>query len=100
MLIRFLLNLQRAGVTINDAKIPTIHAADYAEAQLAGISLVIALTIFTDTFDRNDDTAVEFPPANRALDIVLPSASSIGVRHILTGLGRLAPCAPRMNVIR
>ncbi|MGU7785195.1 carboxymuconolactone decarboxylase family protein [Burkholderia sp. PU8-34] len=61
-LIRFVLNLQRTSGTITDAEFAAIRAAGYTDAQLAEISLAIALTIFTNTFNRINDTTVDFPP--------------------------------------
>ncbi|WP_028220825.1 carboxymuconolactone decarboxylase family protein [Paraburkholderia oxyphila] len=61
-LIRFVLNLQRTSGTISDTEFAAIRVAGYTDAQLAEISLVIALTIFTNTFNRINDTAVDFPP--------------------------------------
>jgi alkylhydroperoxidase family enzyme len=37
-------------------------AASYTDAQLVQITLAIALTIFTNTFNRINDTDVDFPP--------------------------------------
>jgi uncharacterized peroxidase-related enzyme len=61
-LIRFVTNLQRTSGTISDSEYSAIRAAGYTDAQLAEISLVIALTIFTNTFNRINDTEVDFPP--------------------------------------
>jgi len=63
-LIRFVLNLQRTSGTISDTEVAAIHAAGYTDAQLAEISLTIALTIFTNTFNRINDTTVDFPPVH------------------------------------
>ena len=38
-----------------------LRAAGYTDTQLAEISLAIAMTIFTNTFNRINDTAVDFP---------------------------------------
>jgi uncharacterized peroxidase-related enzyme len=61
-LIRFVLILQRTSGTISDTEFAAIRTAGYSDTQLAEISLAIALTIFTNTFNRINDTAVDFPP--------------------------------------
>ena len=61
-LVRFVLNLQTTHGTIPAAQFDAIRTAGYTETQLAEISLAIALTIFTNTFNRINDTDVDFPP--------------------------------------
>lgn len=61
-LIRFVLNLQQTSGTITDDEFAAIREAGYTDTQLAEISLAIALTIFTNTFNRINDTVVDFPP--------------------------------------
>ena len=61
-LIRFVLILQTTQGTIAREAFDEIRAAGYTDAQLAEISLAIALTIFTNTFNRINDTDVDFPP--------------------------------------
>ena len=60
-LVRFVLTLQSTRGTIAQNAFDAIRAAGYTEAQLAEISLAIALTIFTNTFNRINDTDVDFP---------------------------------------
>jgi uncharacterized peroxidase-related enzyme len=60
-LVRFVLNLQTTRGTISDSEFAAIRAAGYSETQLAEISLAIAMTIFTNTFNRINDTDVDFP---------------------------------------
>jgi AhpD family alkylhydroperoxidase len=60
-LVHFVLNLQRSSGTIDESEFSAIRAAGYSETQLAEISLAIALTIFTNTFNRINDTDVDFP---------------------------------------
>ncbi|MDR5815733.1 MULTISPECIES: carboxymuconolactone decarboxylase family protein [unclassified Caballeronia] len=60
-LIRFVLNLQTTRGTIPEAELSAIRAAGYSDTQLAEISLAIAMTIFTNTFNRINDTDVDFP---------------------------------------
>jgi uncharacterized peroxidase-related enzyme len=61
-LVAFVRKLQLSGGTLSRADFDAIRAAQYTETQLADISLAIALTIFTNTFNRINDTTVDFPP--------------------------------------
>lgn len=61
-LIRFVRNLQATRGTIGESEVAAIRAAGYTDRQLAEISLAIAMTIFTNTFNRINDTDVDFPP--------------------------------------
>jgi uncharacterized peroxidase-related enzyme len=61
-LVHFVLNLQKTSGTISENEFATIRAAGYTETQLAEISLAVAMTIFTNTFNRINDTVVDFPP--------------------------------------
>ena len=61
-LVRFVLILQKSSGTISESEFSAIRTAGYSETQLAEISLAIALTIFTNTFNRINDTDVDFPP--------------------------------------
>ena len=60
-LARFVRTLTRTSGTISDAEFQAIKAAGYTDAQLVDISLAIALTIFTNVFNRINDTDVDFP---------------------------------------
>ncbi len=61
-LVRFVRNLQQTSGTISADEFAAIKAAGYTDAQLAEITLAIALTVFTNTFNRINDTDVDFPP--------------------------------------
>jgi uncharacterized peroxidase-related enzyme len=61
-LVAFVRKLQLSRGTISQADFDAIRSAQYTETQLADISLAIALTIFTNTFNRINDTSVDFPP--------------------------------------
>ncbi|MDW3689442.1 carboxymuconolactone decarboxylase family protein, partial [Cupriavidus sp. CV2] len=61
-LVRFVQNLQQTSGTISADEFAAIKAAGYTNAQLAEITLAIALTVFTNTFNRINDTDVDFPP--------------------------------------
>jgi len=61
-LLRFVLLLVNTRGTISENEFAAIRAAGYTDAQLAEISLAIALTIYTNTFNRINDTDVDFPP--------------------------------------
>jgi uncharacterized peroxidase-related enzyme len=60
-LIHFVTILHTTRGTIAESEYVAIHAAGYSDTQLAEISLAIAMTIFTNTFNRINDTDVDFP---------------------------------------
>jgi uncharacterized peroxidase-related enzyme len=57
-LVRTLVN---TSGTIPDAQFAAIKAAGYTDAQLAEISFAITLTVFTNVFNRINDTDIDFP---------------------------------------
>jgi len=61
-LVRFVSHLQTTSGTISQYEFIAIRVAGYTDTQLAEISLAIALTIFTNTFNRINGTDVDFPP--------------------------------------
>lgn len=61
-LVRFVLNLQTTSGTITENELSAVRAAGYTDTQLAEISLAIAMIVFTNTFNRINDTVVDFPP--------------------------------------
>ena len=61
-LIAFVRTIQQTSGTISNEAFAAIRAAGYSEAQLVDISLAVALTIFTNTFNRINDTDLDFPP--------------------------------------
>jgi len=61
-LLRFLGVLLESSGTIAREEFDAIKAAGYTDRQLTEISLAIATTIFTNTFNRINDTDVDFPP--------------------------------------
>lgn len=61
-LVRFVSHLQTTSGTISQGEFTAIRAAAYTDAQLAEISLAIALASFTSTFNRINGTDVDFPP--------------------------------------
>lgn len=60
-LVRFVRNLAQTSGTISDEEFAAIRAAGYTDAQLVDISLAIAVTVFTNVFNRINDTAIDFP---------------------------------------
>jgi uncharacterized peroxidase-related enzyme len=60
-LVRFVRNLALTSGTIADSEVSAIRADGYTDAQLVDISLAIALTVFTNVFNRINDTAIDFP---------------------------------------
>ncbi|WP_459574018.1 carboxymuconolactone decarboxylase family protein [Cupriavidus sp. 8B] len=63
-LIRFVRTIHETSGTISNEEFTAIRSAGYTDAQLADIALTIALTVFTNTFNRVNDTDLDFPPAN------------------------------------
>jgi uncharacterized peroxidase-related enzyme len=61
-LARFVRQLQTTSGTISAEQFAAIKAAGYSDAQLVEITLAIALTVFTNTFNRINDTDLDFPP--------------------------------------
>jgi uncharacterized peroxidase-related enzyme len=60
-LIRFVRTLARTSGTISEEEFAAIRAAGYTEGQLVDISLAFSLVIFTNVFNRINDTTVDFP---------------------------------------
>ena len=62
-LVRFVGKLAKTSGTISDEEVSAIKAAGYTDQQLVDISLAIAVTTFTNVFNRINDTAIDFPAA-------------------------------------
>jgi alkylhydroperoxidase family enzyme len=62
-LARFVSKLVRTSGTISDDEFAAIKAAGYTDSQLAEIALAIAVIVFTNVFNRINDTDVDFPAA-------------------------------------
>lgn len=60
-LIRFVNLLQRTSGTVREEELVAVKSAGYTNTQLIDISLAIALTTFTNVFNRFNDTDVDFP---------------------------------------
>ena len=60
-LIRFVRRLARSSGTVSESDFEAIRAAGYSDAQLVDISLAFATTVFTNVFNRINDTDVDFP---------------------------------------
>jgi uncharacterized peroxidase-related enzyme len=60
-LARFIHTLSRTSGTVSDDAFAAIRAAGYSDAQLVDISLAVAVTVFTNVFNRINDTAIDFP---------------------------------------
>jgi uncharacterized peroxidase-related enzyme len=61
-LATFVRTLATTSGTISDEQFAAIRAAGYPGQQLVEISLAFALIIFTNVFNRINDTDVDFPP--------------------------------------
>lgn len=60
-LARFVRQLAGTRGTIDADAVAAIKDAGYSDAQLVEISLAIAVTTFTNVFNRINDTAIDFP---------------------------------------
>ncbi|OAF19406.1 carboxymuconolactone decarboxylase family protein [Bradyrhizobium neotropicale] len=60
-LVAFVRKLARSSGTVSDEDFAAITAAGYSDAQLVEISLAFATTVFTNVFNRINDTEIDFP---------------------------------------
>jgi uncharacterized peroxidase-related enzyme len=60
-LVRFARKLAATSGTVSDADFAAIKDAGYSDAQLVDISLAFATTVFTNVFNRINDTNIDFP---------------------------------------
>ena len=60
-LIRFVRKLAQSSGTVSAEDFAAIKAAGYSDAQLVEISLAFATTVFTNVFNRINDTEIDFP---------------------------------------
>jgi uncharacterized peroxidase-related enzyme len=57
----FVRGLAQSSGTVSDQDFAAIKAAGYSDAQLVEISLAFATTVFTNVFNRINDTEIDFP---------------------------------------
>jgi uncharacterized peroxidase-related enzyme len=60
-LVRFVRTLAETSGTVSDDDFGAIKAAGYTDAQLVDISLAFATIVFTNVFNRINDTEINFP---------------------------------------
>lgn len=60
-LVSFVRKLALSSGTVSDEDFAAIKAAGYSDAQLVDISLAFATTVFTNVFNRINDTEIDFP---------------------------------------
>jgi uncharacterized peroxidase-related enzyme len=60
-LVRFVKELQQRPGTLGAQEFASIKMAGYTDPQLVEIALAIALTVFTNAFNRINDTDIDFP---------------------------------------
>ena len=60
-LVGFVRKLAQSSGTVSDEDFAAIKAAGYSDAQLVDISLAFATTVFTNVFNRINDTEIDFP---------------------------------------
>src|SRR6201981_1926501 len=58
--IRFVRKLAQSSGPVSDEDFAAIKAAGYSDAQLVDISLAFATTVFTNVFNRINDTEIDF----------------------------------------
>ena len=61
VLVGFVRKLAQSSGTVSDEDFAAIKAAGYSDAQLVEISLAFAITVFTNVFNRINDTEIDFP---------------------------------------
>jgi uncharacterized peroxidase-related enzyme len=62
-LVNFVSKLAQSSGTVTDEDFAAIKAAGYSDTQLVEISLAFATTVFTNVFNRINDTEIDFPAA-------------------------------------
>jgi uncharacterized peroxidase-related enzyme len=60
-LVGFVRKLALSSGTVSDEDFAAIKAAGYSDTQLVEISLAFATTVFTNVFNRINDTEIDFP---------------------------------------
>jgi uncharacterized peroxidase-related enzyme len=60
-LVSFVRTLAQSSGTVSDEDFAAIKAAGYSDAQLVEISLAFATIVFTNVFNRINDTDIDFP---------------------------------------
>jgi uncharacterized peroxidase-related enzyme len=60
-LVNFVRKLAQSSGTVSDEDFAAIKAVGYSDAQLVEISLAFATTVFTNVFNRINDTEIDFP---------------------------------------
>ena len=60
-LVGLVRKLAQSSGTVSDEDFAAIKAAGYTDAQLVEISLAFATTVFTNVFNRINDTEIDFP---------------------------------------
>jgi uncharacterized peroxidase-related enzyme len=62
-LVQFVRKLAQTSGTVSNEDFAAIKAAGYSDAQLVDISLAFAITVFTNVFNRINDTELDFRTA-------------------------------------
>jgi len=60
-LVSFVRKLAQSSGTVSDEDFAAIKGAGYSDAQLVEISLAFATTVFTNVFNRINDTEIDYP---------------------------------------
>src|SRR3984893_11549216 len=105
-LVGFVRKLAQSSGTVSDEDFAAIKAAGYSDAQLVEISLAFATTVFTNVFNRINDTEIDFPGQPESIPAGLESqndptsGSSFGTRSVTTSTLRvMVQVVPPQDVI-
>jgi len=60
-LVGFVRKLAQSCGAVTEEDFAAIKAADYSDAHLVEISLAFPITVFTNVFNRINDTEIDFP---------------------------------------
>lgn len=60
-LVTFVRTLVQTSGTLSEDAVAAVRAAGFTDSQLVEIGLAIAIIVFTNTFNRINDTVVDFP---------------------------------------
>jgi uncharacterized peroxidase-related enzyme len=90
-LARFVTVLTKTRGTIPEAEFIAIKRAGYTDTQLVEISLAIAVTVFTNVFNRINDTAIDFPVVHQASSHEDDGAFHPSTPHHVGSLGERPP---------
>jgi len=75
-LVRFVRTLTQTSGTVAAEELGAIKNAAYTDAQVVDICLAIAVTVFTNVFNRINDTALDFPRVSKLVTMRSPAGGT------------------------